>query len=51
MYADLNNLEVAQVIDWLRQKGLDAADAPHAGPAPQKAAGFTIPIDFSAIER
>lgn len=52
VYADLNNLEVAQVIlDWLRQKGLDAADAPHAGPAPQKAAGFTIPIDFSAIER
>lgn len=51
VYADLNLLDVTKVLtDWLHEKGLDAADAPHQGPASQKAEGYTIPIDFSALK-
>lgn len=46
-FADVNNLEIAAHLEhWLRAKGLDGRDKPHAGPAPKKVERMTIPLQL-----
>ena len=44
-FADLNNLEIADVVEkFLAEKKLDGRAHPHTGPAPKHLTEYTIPL-------
>ena len=44
-FADLNNLEIAEVVEkFLAEKKLDGRAHPHTGPAPKNLTEYTIPL-------